>query len=89
MVFGEGKENMRVLYTIGILLYSLGVRLAALFGHAKAMKWVEGRRKQGSLSPSKGPIHSFAALRQAQGPRYPRFSYKQSKSAPTRRHAKR
>ena len=50
MVFGQGKENMRVLYTIGILLYSLGVRLAALFGHAKAMKWVEGRRKQGLQS---------------------------------------
>ena len=63
MVFGQGKENMRVLYTIGILLYSLGVRLAALFGHAKAMKWVEGRRKQGSLSPSKGPIQNESVLR--------------------------
>ena len=37
---------MRVLYTIGILLYSLGVRVAALFGHAKAMQWVKGRNRQ-------------------------------------------
>ena len=35
---------MRVLYTIGVLLYSLGVRLAALFGNAKAEKWVKGRK---------------------------------------------
>ena len=35
---------MRFLYTIGILLYSLGVRVAALFGHAKAMQWVKGRK---------------------------------------------
>ena len=37
---------MRVLYTIGILLYSLGVRVAAIFGHAKAMLWVKGRNRQ-------------------------------------------
>ena len=37
---------MGVLYTIGVLLYSLGVRLAALFGNAKAMKWVKGRKSQ-------------------------------------------
>ena len=67
---------MRILYTIGILLYSLGVRVAALFGHAKAMQWVEGRRKQGSLSPrslrplegSKGSIQNEPVLRQAQEP---------------------
>ena len=59
---------MSVLYTIGVLLYSLGVRIAALFGNAKAMQWVEGRKKQGSLSLSKGPISSKTALRQAQGP---------------------
>ena len=74
MVFGQGKENMRVLYTIGILLYSLGVRLAALFGHAKAMKWVEGRRKQGPQSlqepektevpePVEGPTFNEPVLR--------------------------
>ena len=59
---------MSVLYTIGVLLYSLGVRIAALFGNAKAMQWVEGRKKQGSLSLSKGPVSSEPALRQAQGP---------------------
>jgi len=50
---------MRVLYTIGILLYSLGARFAALFGHAKAMQWVEGRRKQGPLSPVEGPTEKW------------------------------
>ena len=59
---------MSVLYTIGVLLYSFGVRIAALFGNAKAMQWVEGRKKQRSLSLSKGPISSKTALRQAQGP---------------------
>jgi len=33
-----------VLYTIGILFYSLGVRIAALFGNVKAMQWVKGRK---------------------------------------------
>ena len=37
---------MSVLYTIGIFLYSLGVRIAALFGNAKAVQWVKGRRDQ-------------------------------------------
>ncbi len=37
---------MSVLYTIGVLLYSLGVRIAALFGNAKAMQWVKGRKHQ-------------------------------------------
>ena len=36
------------LYTIGIGLYSLGVRVAALFGNAKAQQWVEGRTRQPS-----------------------------------------
>ena len=49
-------------------MYSLGVRIAALFGNAKAMQWVEGRKKQRSLSLSKGPISSKTALRQAQRP---------------------
>ena len=35
---------MRFFYTIGILFYSLGVRVAALFGHAKAIQWVKGRK---------------------------------------------
>ena len=47
---------MSVLYTIGILLYSFGVRMAALFGNAKAEQWVKGRQKQRT------------ALRQAQEP---------------------
>ena len=33
---------MRLLYSIGILLYSFGVRLAAFFGHAKARQMVRG-----------------------------------------------
>ena len=44
-----------ILYTIGIHLYSFGVRVAALFGNVKAKQWVEGRKKQGVLSLSKGP----------------------------------
>ena len=51
---------MNVIYTIGILLYSLGVRIAALFGNAKAMQWVKGRRNQ---EPA------LRLLRQAQEPR--------------------
>lgn len=34
---------MLILFTIGVLLYALGVRVAALFGHSKAKSWVEGR----------------------------------------------
>ena len=59
---------MSVLYTIGVLLYSLGVRIAALFGNAKALQWIEGRKKQGSLRLSKDPVSLKTALRQAQGP---------------------
>jgi 3-deoxy-D-manno-octulosonic-acid transferase len=35
-----------MLFTLGVLLYALGVRVAAFFGNAKAKQWVEGRRKQ-------------------------------------------
>ena len=59
---------MRVFYTIGVWLYSLGVRIAALFGNAKARLWVNGRKNQGSLSSSKGPTRSGPVLRQAQEP---------------------
>ena len=59
---------MRVFYTIGVCLYSLGVRVAALFGNAKARLWVEGRKRQGSLSSSKGPTPSEPVLRQALEP---------------------
>ena len=37
---------MLILFTIGVLLYSLGVWIASLFGNEKAKLWVEGRRKQ-------------------------------------------
>ena len=37
---------MSIFYTIGVLLYSFGVRIAALFGNAKAMQWVKGRKHQ-------------------------------------------
>ena len=33
-----------MLFTIGVLLYSLGVSIAALFGNEKAKQWVRGRR---------------------------------------------
>ena len=33
---------MRILYTIAIHLYTLGIRLAALFGHTKARQMVQG-----------------------------------------------
>ena len=49
---------MRFLYTIGILLYSLGVRLAALFGHAKAMQWVKGRKAK-APEPVEGPTEQW------------------------------
>ena len=53
---------MRVLYTIGVLLYSLGVRLAALFGNAKAVKWVKGR-KTNAPEPVEGPSIKAPVLR--------------------------
>ena len=37
---------MRLLYTSGIRLYALGVRVAALFGNPKAKQWVRGRQNQ-------------------------------------------
>ena len=36
---------MRVLYTLAIRTYALGIRIAALFGNAKAKLWVQGRKK--------------------------------------------
>ncbi len=49
---------MRLLYTIGILLYSLGVHIAALFGNAKAMQWVKGRRIK-VPEPVEGPSEQW------------------------------
>ena len=37
---------MRVLYTIGIRTYAIAVKVAALFGNAKAKLWVEGRKQR-------------------------------------------
>ena len=37
---------MLILFTIGVLLYTLGVGIAALFGNAKAKQWIKGRRRQ-------------------------------------------
>ena len=45
---------MLILFTIGVILYSLGVRVAALLGNAKAKQWVEGRRKQKPIDRIKG-----------------------------------
>ena len=45
---------MRFLYTAAIHLYSLGVKTAACFGHAKAKLWVEGR-KATVPEPVEGP----------------------------------
>ena len=45
---------MRVFYTIGVCLYSLGVRVAAIFGNAKARLWVEGREAK-VLEPVERP----------------------------------
>ena len=50
---------MLILFTIGVLLYSLVVRLAALLGNAKAKQWIEGRKKQESLNLSKGPTEQW------------------------------
>ena len=35
-----------MLFTLGVLLYTLGILLAALLGHPKAKQWVEGRWQQ-------------------------------------------
>ena len=58
---------MRILYTIGVCLYSLGVRLAALLGNAKAKQWVEGRKTK-ALEPVERTTNIEPALRQAQAP---------------------
>ena len=59
---------MLILFTIGVLLYTFGVHVAAFFGNAKAKQWVEGRRRQGPLSLAKGPGQNEQVLRQAQEP---------------------
>ena len=62
---------VRVIYTTAIRLYAFGVRIAARFGHAKAKQWVEGRKSQGFLSPSKDPTLTERSFRQAQRPEVP------------------
>ena len=37
---------MLILFTIGVILYTLGVGIAALFGNVKAKQWIKGRWKQ-------------------------------------------
>ena len=37
---------MQMLFTLGVLLYTLGILVAALLGHPKAKQWVEGRCQQ-------------------------------------------
>lgn len=37
---------MLILFTIGVILYTLGVSIAALFGNEKAKQWIRGRWKQ-------------------------------------------
>ena len=61
---------MRCVYTLGIRLYALGVRVAALFGNAKAQLWVDGRKAK-ALEPVEEPKDSNKvepALRQTQEP---------------------
>jgi 3-deoxy-D-manno-octulosonic-acid transferase len=36
---------MLILYNVGIILYSIGVRIAAAFGNTKANLWLAGRKK--------------------------------------------
>jgi len=49
--------DVLILFTIGVLLYTFGVRVVALFGNAKAKQWVEGRKKQGLLVTAKGALN--------------------------------
>lgn len=37
---------MLMLFTLSVLLYTIGILVAALFGHPKAKQWVEGRWQQ-------------------------------------------
>ena len=37
---------MLILFTIGVLLYTLGISIAALFGNVKARMWIQGRLRQ-------------------------------------------
>ena len=48
---------MLILFTIGVLLYTFGVRVAAWFGNPKAKQWVEGRRKQKPIDHLKSLFH--------------------------------
>ena len=43
---------MLILFTIGVLIYTLGVRVAAWLGNAKAKQWVEGRKLRSKVPES-------------------------------------
>ena len=45
---------MKVFYTIGIAFYTLGIRVAALFGHEKARLMVKGWREMGAVGCADG-----------------------------------
>ena len=52
---------MRVFYTIGIFLYTLGIRIAALFGHKNASLMVKGWRiSPGSTQPASESLNRHA-----------------------------
>lgn len=59
---------MLILFTIGVILYSLGVRVAALLGNAKAKQWVDGRRTQKPIDRLKGLFRrkKFSELKAAE-----------------------
>ena len=63
-----------ILFTIGVLLYTLGVRIAAWFGHRKARLWVKGRQNQGLRGILKDPTNEVepveTASRQGQRPAF-------------------
>ena len=52
---------MRAFYTIGIWFYTLGIRLAALFGHSKARLMVKGWAKGNNIRKSEGGTAWFHA----------------------------
>ena len=52
---------MRACYTFAIRTYAFAVRIAALFGNAKAKLWVEGRKQLPETDPDGSPWIWFHA----------------------------